>query len=175
MSWSCLTQARCASFFFVARRCSSSCKCLWRDHGKKAPEGSNFNSIDGAASPRRRPSPPPHGMPPPPPQATPLVPANSHTSSGLSFQQTVIRHPRNCPPQARPRALANGGRAGAHGNTRQGTTGAGGGTPDAQTAIAMEGGAADRNHSGEGQGGTHTTGNHRGEGGYHGVGGGGGA
>ena len=29
-------------------------------------------------------------------------------------------------------------------------------------------------HSGEGQGGTHTTGNHRGEGGYHGVGGGGG-
>ena len=29
----------------------------------------------------------------------------------------------------------------------------------------MEGGAADRNHSGEGQGGTHTTGNHRGEGG----------
>ena len=28
----------------------------------------------------------------------------------------------------------------------------------------MEGGAADRNHSGEGQGGTHTTGNHRGEG-----------
>ena len=36
----------------------------------------------------------------------------------------------------------------------------------------MEGGAADRNHSGEGQGGTHTTGNHRGEGGYHGVGGG---
>ena len=66
-------------------------------------------------------------------------------------------------------------------------------TPDAQPAIAMEGGAADRNHSGEGQGdhrgeggadrnhsgegqgGTHTTGNHRGEGGYHGVGGGGGA
>ena len=38
----------------------------------------------------------------------------------------------------------------------------------------MEGGAADRNHSGEGQGGTHTTGNHRGEGGYHGVGGEGG-
>ena len=37
-------------------------------------------------------------------------------------------------------------------------------TPDAQPAIAMEGGAADRNHSGEGQGGTHTTGNHRGEG-----------
>ena len=36
-------------------------------------------------------------------------------------------------------------------------------------------GGADRNHSGEGQGGTHTTGNHRGEGGYHGVGGGGGA
>ena len=36
----------------------------------------------------------------------------------------------------------------------------------------MEGGAADRNHGGEGQGGTHTTGNHRGEGGYHGVGGG---
>ena len=33
-------------------------------------------------------------------------------------------------------------------------------------------GGADRNHSGEGQGGTHTTGNHRGEGGYHGVGGG---
>ena len=28
----------------------------------------------------------------------------------------------------------------------------------------MEGGAADRNHSGEGQGGAHTTGNHRGEG-----------
>ena len=48
-------------------------------------------------------------------------------------------------------------------------------TPVAQPAIAMEGGAADRNHSGEGQGGTHTTGNHRGEGGYHGVGGGGGA
>ena len=47
-------------------------------------------------------------------------------------------------------------------------------TPDAQPAIAMEGGAADRNHSGEGQGGTHTTGNHRGEGGYHGVGGEGG-
>ena len=46
-------------------------------------------------------------------------------------------------------------------------------TPDAQSAIAMEGGAADRNHSGEGQGGTHTTGNHRGEGGYHGRGGGG--
>ena len=45
-------------------------------------------------------------------------------------------------------------------------------TPDAQPAIAMDGGAADRNHSGEGQGGTHTTGNHRGEGGYHGVGGG---
>ena len=35
-------------------------------------------------------------------------------------------------------------------------------------------GGADRNHSGEGQGGTHTTGNHRGEGGYHGVGGRGG-
>ena len=48
-------------------------------------------------------------------------------------------------------------------------------TPGAQPAIAMEGGAADRNHSGEGQGGTHTTRNHRGEGGYHGVGGGGGA
>ena len=48
-------------------------------------------------------------------------------------------------------------------------------TPDAQPAIAMEGGAADRNHIGEGQGGTHTTGNHRVEGGYHGVGGGGGA
>ena len=32
-------------------------------------------------------------------------------------------------------------------------------TPDAQPAIAMEGGAADRNHSGEGQG------DHRGEGG----------
>ena len=47
--------------------------------------------------------------------------------------------------------------------------------PDTQPAIAMEGGAADRNHSGKGQGGTHTTGNHRGEGGYHGVGGGGGA
>ena len=28
----------------------------------------------------------------------------------------------------------------------------------------MEGGAADRNHSGEGQGGAHTTGNHRGRG-----------
>ena len=38
-------------------------------------------------------------------------------------------------------------------------------TPDAQPAIAMEGGAADRNHSGEGQGGTHTTRNHRGGGG----------
>ena len=38
----------------------------------------------------------------------------------------------------------------------------------------MEGGAADRNHSGAGQGGTHTTGNYRGEGGYHGVGGRGG-
>ena len=37
-------------------------------------------------------------------------------------------------------------------------------TPDAQPAIAMEGGAADRNHSGEGQGGTHTTGNHGGGG-----------
>ena len=36
-------------------------------------------------------------------------------------------------------------------------------------------GGADRNHSGEGQGGTHTTGNHKGEGGYHGVGVGGGA
>ena len=36
----------------------------------------------------------------------------------------------------------------------------------------MEGGAADRNHSGEGQEGTHTTRNHRGEGGYHGVAGG---
>ena len=35
-------------------------------------------------------------------------------------------------------------------------------------------GGANRNHSGEGQGGTHTTGNHRGEGGYHGVGGEGG-
>ena len=42
-------------------------------------------------------------------------------------------------------------------------------TPDAQPAIAMEGGAADRNHSGEGQGGTHTTGNHRGEGGRGGL------
>ena len=47
-------------------------------------------------------------------------------------------------------------------------------TPDAQPAIAMEGGAADRNHSGEGQGRNDTTGNHRGEGGYHGVGGEGG-
>ena len=40
-------------------------------------------TIYGAASPRRKP-PPPHGMPPPPPslpQATPLVSANSHTSS----------------------------------------------------------------------------------------------
>ena len=39
----------------------------------------------------------------------------------------------------------------------------------------MEGGAADRNHSGEGQGGTHTTpqGTTGGKGGYHGVGGGG--
>ena len=55
--------------------------------------------------PRRRvagPPPPPIVCPPrpPPPQATPLVPANSHTSS--------------LPPQARP-----------HGTTRQGTTGAG--------------------------------------------------
>ena len=43
-------------------------------------------------------------------------------------------------------------------------------TPDAQPAIAMEGGAADRKHSGEGQGEPTpqgTTG-----GGYHGVGGG---
>ena len=39
--------------------------------------------IYGAASPRRRP--PPHGMPPPKPR--------------LSFQQIVIRHPRNCPPK----------------------------------------------------------------------------
>ena len=37
----------------------------------------------------------------------------------------------------------------------------------AQPAIVMEVGAADRNHGGEGQGGTHThtTGNHRGVGG----------
>ena len=47
-------------------------------------------------------------------------------------------------------------------------------TPDAQPAIAMEGGAADRNHSGEGQGGTHTTGNHGGRGDTMGWGGGGG-
>ena len=47
-------------------------------------------------------------------------------------------------------------------------------TPDAQPAIGMEGGAADRNHSGEGQGGTHITGNHRGEGGIPWGGGGGG-
>ena len=45
-------------------------------------------------------------------------------------------------------------------------------TPDAQPAIAMERGAADRNHSGEGQGGTHTTGNHRGRGDTMGGGGG---
>ena len=32
-------------------------------------------------------------------------------------------------------------------------------------AIAMEGAAADRNHRGEGHGGTHTTGNHSGGGG----------
>ena len=51
------------------------------------------------------PPPPPHGMPPPPPPPKPR----------LSFH-----HPRNC-----PRALANGWGAGAHGTTRQGTTGAG--------------------------------------------------
>ena len=44
--------------------------------------------------------------------------------------------------------------------------------------IAMDGGAADRNHRAEGQGGTHITGNHRGGGGdtmgWGGGGGGGG-
>ena len=44
--------------------------------------------IYGAASPRRRP-PPPMVCPPPPPAPKPR----------LSFQQTVIRHPRNCPPK----------------------------------------------------------------------------
>ena len=44
--------------------------------------------------------------------------------------------------------------------------------PDAQPAIAMEGGAAARNHREEGQGGTHTTGNHRGGGGIPWGGGG---
>ena len=58
--------------------------------------------------------------PPPPPMVSPPPP-----KPRLSCQQTVIRHPRNCPPQARPRTLANGGGAGAHGTTRQGTTGAG--------------------------------------------------
>ena len=65
--------------------------------------------IYGAASPRRRTPPPWYA--PPPPQATPLVPAN-------------IRHPRNCPPKLGLAPWPTGG-AGAHGTTRQGTTGAG--------------------------------------------------
>ena len=46
------------------------------------------DAIYGAASPRRRP-PPPMVCPPPHPSPKPR----------LSFQQTVIRHPRNCPPK----------------------------------------------------------------------------
>ena len=61
---------------------------------------------------RRRRPPPPHGMPPPPPKPR------------LSFQQTVICHPRNCPPKLGLAPCQRGG-AGAHGTTRQGTTGAG--------------------------------------------------
>ena len=58
--------------------------------------------------PRRRVAgpPPPHGMPPSP-------------KPRLSFQQTVIRHPRNCPPKLGLAPWPT------HGTTRQGTTGAG--------------------------------------------------
>ena len=73
--------------------------------------GRRTGIIYGAASPQA-PPPPPHGMPPPPP---------SHASS---FQQTVICHPRNCPPKLGLAPCQRGG-AGAHGTTRQGTTGAG--------------------------------------------------
>ena len=67
--------------------------------------------IYGAASPRRRP-PSPLGMPPPPPPHPSPKPR-------LSFQQTVIRHPRNCPPKLGLAPWPT------HGTTRQGTTGAG--------------------------------------------------
>ena len=55
--------------------------------------------------------PPPHGMPPPPPHPSP--------KPRLSFQQTVIRHPRSCPPKLGLAPWPT------HGTTRQGTTGAG--------------------------------------------------
>ena len=48
-------------------------------------------------------------------------------------------------------------------------------TPDGQPAIAMEGGAADRNHSGEGQGNPHHREPQGGRGDTMGWGGGGGA
>ena len=51
---------------------------------------------------------------PPPPSPKPR----------LSFQQTVIRHPRSCPPKLGLAPWPTGG-AGAHGTTRPGTTGAG--------------------------------------------------
>ena len=66
----------------------------------------------GAASPRRRPPPPPMVCPPPPPPHPSPKPR-------LSFQQTVIRHPRNCPPKLGLAPWPT------HGTTRQGTTGAG--------------------------------------------------
>ena len=64
--------------------------------------------------PRRRvagPPPPPMVCPPPPPHPSP--------KPRLSFQQTVIRHPRNCPPKLGLAPWPT------HGTTRQGTTGAG--------------------------------------------------
>ena len=70
--------------------------------------------IYGAASPRRRPRPPQPNMvcPPPPP---------SHASRS-SKQSYVIRV--TAPPSSASRLGQRGG-AGAHGTTRQGTTGAG--------------------------------------------------
>ena len=58
-------------------------------------------------------APPPPWYAPPPP-----IPPPSHAPR-LSFQQTVIRHPRNCPPKLGLAPWPT------HGTTRQGTTGAG--------------------------------------------------
>ena len=55
---------------------------------QQVPGPARYVCIYGAASPpRRRPPPPPWYAPPP------------HPKPRLSFQQTVTRHPRNCPPK----------------------------------------------------------------------------
>ena len=101
-----------------ALRPKGSCTQIGLYKGPQGLEGVGFKGPCLAPKyqymvPRRRVAgpPPPWYAPPPPPHPSP--------KPRLSFQQTVIRHPRNCPPKLGLAPWPT------HGTTRQGTTGAG--------------------------------------------------